>query len=116
MENVKQIKVEVAYALPDVQRVISVAVNEGAELLAAVKQSGILEEFPDIDIDTAKVGIFGKLKKVDTVLGEGDRVEIYRKLIADPKQVRKQRAAQGKKTRKGGGTASEKDSSVSEKK
>lgn len=102
MENDKQINVEVAYALPDVQRVISLEINEGTELLAAVKQSGVLEEFPEIDLDNSKLGIFGKLKKADTVLREGDRVEIYRKLVADPKQVRKDRAAQGKKTRKGG--------------
>ena len=108
MENDKQINVEVAYALPDVQRVISLEINEGTELLAAVKQSGVLEEFPEIDLDNSKLGIFGKLKKADTVLREGDRVEIYRKLIADPKQVRKDRAAQGKKTRKGGGNATEK--------
>jgi len=115
MENVKQITVEVAYALPDEQRIISVVVDEGVELLTAVKQSGILEEFPSIDIDNSKVGIFGKLKKADTVLREGDRVEIYRKLIADPKRVRKERAAQGKQTRKGGGAAKVKDSSASKK-
>lgn len=103
MENDKQITVEVAYALPDVQRVIALEITEGLELVAAVKQSGILEEFPEIDLDNSKLGIFGKLKKANTVLRDGDRVEIYRKLIADPKQVRKDRAAQGKQTRKGGG-------------
>jgi len=107
MENDKQISVEIAYALPDVQRIIALDISEGLELAAAVKQSGILEEFPEIDLDSSKVGIFGKLKKANTILREGDRVEIYRKLIADPKQVRKDRAAQGKKTRKGGGNATE---------
>jgi len=108
MENDKQINVEVAYALPDVQRIISLQINEGLELIDAIKQSGILDEFPEIDLENSKLGIFGKLKKADTILREGDRVEIYRKLIADPKQVRKERAAQGKKTRKGGGNATEK--------
>ena len=108
MENDKQISVEVAYALPDVQRIIPLEINEGLELVAAVKQSGILEEFPEIDLDNSKLGIFGKLKKANTILREGDRVEIYRKLIADPKQVRKDRAAQGKSTRKGGGNATKK--------
>lgn len=108
MENDKQINVEVAYALPEVQRVISLQINEGVDLVTAVKQSGILEEFPEIDLDNSKLGIFGKLKKADTILREGDRVEIYRKLIADPKQVRKDRAAQGKQTRKGGGNTTEK--------
>jgi len=104
MESDKTINVEVAYALPETQRIISLEVNEGTELIDAVKQSGILEEFSGIDIEKAKVGIFGKLKKANTVLREGDRVEIYRKLIADPKQVRKERAEQGKQMRKGSGT------------
>ena len=104
MENDKIINIEVAYALPDEQRIIPLEVNEGIELIDAVKQSGILDEFPDIDIEQSKVGIFGKLKKANTALREGDRVEIYRKLIADPKQVRKERAEQGKQTRKGSGT------------
>jgi len=108
MVNDNQITVEVAYALPDVQRIISLDVNEGTVLTDAVTQSGILDEFPEIDLGSAKVGIFGKLKKADTVLRQGDRVEIYRKLIADPKQVRKERAAQGKQTRKGSGTIKKK--------
>jgi len=108
MENDKTINIEVAYALPDVQRIIPLQVNEGIELIDAVKQSGILDEFPDIDIEQSKVGIFGKLKKANTALREGDRVEIYRKLIADPKQVRKERAEQGKQTRKGSGTIKKK--------
>jgi len=103
------INVEIAYALPEVQRIISLQVKEGIELADAVKASGMLEEFPDINLDTDKVGIFGKLKKSNTALREGDRVEIYRKLIADPKQVRKDRAAQGKKTRKGSGTVKTKE-------
>jgi len=104
MENDKAINVEVVYALPDVQRIIPLSVNKGLTLVDAIKQSGILDEFPEIDLEEAKLGIFGKLKKADTVLREGDRVEIYRKLIADPKQVRKERAEQGKKMRKGSGT------------
>jgi len=110
MENVNQISVEVAYALPKQQRIISLQVNEGIELAAAIKQSGILDEFPEIDLENSKLGIFGKLKKANTILRDGDRVEIYRKLIADPKQVRKDRAAQGKQTRKGGGSANAKTS------
>ena len=110
MENVNQISVEVAYALPNEQRIISLQVNEGIELAVAIKQSGILDEFPDIDLDNSKLGIFGKLKKANTILRDGDRVEIYRKLIADPKQIRKDRAAQGKQTRKGGGKANAKTS------
>jgi len=112
MENAKKINVEIAYALPEVQRVMAIEVVEGLELIEAIRQSGILEEFPDIDLENSKLGIFGKLKKANTILREGDRVEIYRKLIADPKQVRKERAAQGKQTRKGGGLAKDKDSTA----
>lgn len=108
MADDKMIHVEVAYALPDIQRIIPLEVKLGTELADAVKQSGILDEFPDIDFENAKVGIFGKLKKTDTPLHEGDRVEIYRKLIADPKKVRKERAEQGKKMRKGSGTLKKK--------
>lgn len=112
MENAKQnaeqdkaakmIAIEVAYALPERQEIISLTVPEGTSLEQGIKQSGIIGHFPEIDLGKNKVGIFSKPKKLDEVLRDGDRVEIYRPLIADPKQVRKQRAAQGKKTRKGG--------------
>jgi putative ubiquitin-RnfH superfamily antitoxin RatB of RatAB toxin-antitoxin module len=91
-------KVEVCYALPDQQRIISLEVEEGATVLQAVEQSGIDQLFPDIDITSAKMGVFGKVvaKPAETGLQEGDRVEIYRPLIADPKEVRKTRAAKVK--------------------
>jgi uncharacterized protein len=98
----QQIAVEVAYAEPESQIIISLNVEEGSTAEQAIQQSGILGRFPAIDLAVNKVGIFGKLGKLDKVLREKDRVEIYRKLIADPKEVRKQRAAQGKKMRKGG--------------
>jgi len=100
----KKITVEVAYAEPDTQVIIPLTVDEGTTLEQAVQQSGVLETFPDIDLAVNKVGVFGKLGKLNQVLRERDRVEIYRKLIADPKAVRKQRAAEGKKMRKGGST------------
>lgn len=99
----EKIMVEVAYALPDTQVVIPMEVAQGTTIEQAIKLSGVLETFPEIDLDTNKVGVFSKLGKLDQVLREKDRVEIYRKLIADPKQVRKQRAAEGKKMKKGGG-------------
>jgi len=108
MENAETIPVEIAYALPEQQEIIAIDVVIGTDIQSAIEQSGILKDFPDIDLDTQKVGIFSKLKKPDTVLRAGDRVEIYRKLIADPKQVRKERAAQGKKMRKGSGTIKQK--------
>ncbi|NOY63335.1 MAG: RnfH family protein [Gammaproteobacteria bacterium] len=102
MEDVKKIQVEVAYAVPQKQRIIALEVTEGTTLEEAIQQSGILEAFPDIDLSQSKAGIFGKLHKMKDPLRAGDRVEIYRPLIADPKAVRKERAAQGKKMKKGG--------------
>ena len=86
--ELKQILIEVAYALPEEQVLLSLYVNEGTTLEQAIEQSGILEQFPDIELGkTNRVGIFGKLGKLDAVLREKDRVEIYRPLIADPKAV-----------------------------
>jgi len=103
MSNPSEITVEVAYALPDEQLIVPVMVKEGITAESAIQASGILNKFPEIDLNINKVGIFGKLVKLDTVLRHLDRVEIYRPLIADPKEVRKQRAADGKIMRKGGG-------------
>jgi len=88
--------VEVAYALADKQSLISLEVEEGSTLKEAIEASGILDEYRDIDLLKNRVGIFSKFATLDTVLREKDRVEIYRSLIADPKKVRKERAAQGK--------------------
>jgi len=103
MSNSSEITVEVAYALPDEQLIVPVKVKEGITAEDAIQASGILNKFPDIDLSINKIGIFGKLVKLDTALRHLDRVEIYRPLIADPKEVRKQRAADGKIMRKGGG-------------
>lgn len=99
-----QISVEVVYALARQQKVVAVRLPDGASLRQAVEQSGVLGEYPEIDLGGAnKVGIWGKLVKPDTPVRDRDRVEIYRPLIADPKEVRKQRAAEGKVMKKGGG-------------
>lgn len=98
-------QVEVAYALPEQQVLLPVEVEEGATLRDALQRSGILEQFPEIDLEKGKFGLFGKLSKLDKVLREKDRIEIYRQLIADPKEVRKKRAAEGKNMKKGGGDA-----------
>jgi putative ubiquitin-RnfH superfamily antitoxin RatB of RatAB toxin-antitoxin module len=103
MEEKEKITVEVAYARPDTQVIIPLEVVSGTTIEQAIQRSGVLEMFPEIDLGKDKVGIFGKLGKLAQALREKDRVEIYRPLIADPKQVRKQRAAEGKKMRKGGG-------------
>jgi len=97
------IQVEVAYALPDEQIVRVVEGEPGMTVQEAIERSGILELHPEIDLSKNKVGVFGKAAKLDAVLYPGDRVEIYRPLIADPKEARKKRAAKGKPLRKGGG-------------
>ncbi|MDR0996261.1 MAG: RnfH family protein [Zoogloeaceae bacterium] len=90
------IHVDVIYPLPDKQPTVKVTLPEGATLADALKASGLLEKYPEIDPEKGKFGIYAKLSKPDTPLRDADRVEIYRPLIADPKEVRKQRAAEGK--------------------
>ena len=99
----ESINVEIVYALPDAQEIISLKLSQGATVKQAVEQSGMLEKYPEIDLTKNKLGIFAKLTKPDAILRDRDRVEIYRPLIADPKEVRKQRAAEGKVMKKGAG-------------
>ena len=103
MNNQSEITVELAYEFQHAQLIIPVMVQVGTTAENAIYASGILKKFPEIDLTDNKVGIFGKAIKPDTVLRHLDRVEIYRPLIADPKEVRKQRAADGKIMKKGGG-------------
>lgn len=91
--NANEILVEVAYALPHEQLIVPIKVNQGITAEEAIRTSGIMNKFPEIDLSVNKIGIFGKLAKIDTPLRHLDRVEIYRPLIADPKEARKQRAA-----------------------
>ncbi len=88
----EKIMVEVAYATPEEQVIIPVEVTEGVDVEAAILESAVLAQFPEIDLSQNKVGIFGKACKLDKVLKAGERVEIYRPLIADPKEARKTRA------------------------
>lgn len=99
----EKIDVEVVYALPHEQTLLKVQVPQGATLTEAIQLSGILDKCPEIDLSSNKVGIYGKLSKPDVELRDRDRIEIYRPLIADPKEVRRQRAAEGKIMKKGGG-------------
>ena len=100
---VDNIQVEVAYALPEQQVILALNVEAGTTVEAAIKLSGLLERYPEIDLTQNKVGVFSKLSKLDAVLRDQDRVEIYRPLIADPKEVRRKRAEEGKVMKKGGG-------------
>ena len=84
--------VEVAYARPDTQVLVKVTVSPGATLLDAVRQSGLLQRFPEIDLERLDAGIFSKPATPETVLRRGNRVEIYRPLLANPKEMRRRRA------------------------
>ena len=93
-----QIDVEVLYALPHEQTLLKVRALRGCTVAEAINISGIREKYPAMDLAKNKLGIFGKLSKADAVLRDRDRIEIYRPLIADPKEIRRQRAEEGKAT------------------
>lgn len=110
MSDVEMITVEVAYALPNKQKIVSLQVEPGTTALQAVERSGIVRDFPEIDVETAKMGLFGQalgtkgMKKAhEHELQAGDRVEIYRPLTADPKEVRRKRAEKAKVAEKASG-------------
>ncbi len=92
------ISVEVAYARPDKQKIVAVSVPLGTSLLGAAELSGICDYFPEIDLATSKMGIFGKaVPRPDAQeINAGERVEIYRPLLVDPKEVRRRRAEKAK--------------------
>jgi putative ubiquitin-RnfH superfamily antitoxin RatB of RatAB toxin-antitoxin module len=97
------ITVELVYPLKETQEIFTLRLPEGATIAQAIESSGVLSKYPEIDLSKNKTGIYSKLSKLDTPLKDKDRVEIYRPLIADPKEVRKQRAAEGKTMKKGAG-------------
>ncbi|QDX81001.1 RnfH family protein [Denitratisoma sp. DHT3] len=99
------IAIEVVYARAGQQDLVHLKLSAGATLQQALEASGLLQKHPEIDLAKGKFGIYGKLSRLDAELRDRDRVEIYRPLIADPKEVRKQRAAEGKVMKKGGGDA-----------
>ncbi len=96
MAQGKKIMIEVAYANPNQQCIITVEVEEGSTIETVIDRSGILELFPDIDLMTQKIGIFSKIKKLTDPVQAGDRVEIYRALLIDPKEARRKRALKKK--------------------
>lgn len=99
----EEIKVEVCYALAARQELVALSLPPGSTVQQAIEASGLLAKYPEIDLAKNKLGIFAKLSKPESLLRDRDRVEIYRPLIADPKEVRKQRAAEGKVMKKGAG-------------
>ncbi len=100
-----KIDIEVVYALPAEQTLLKKSVPAGTTVMEGIKVSGLLDKFPELDLSQHKLGIFGKLTKGDPVLRDKERIEIYRPLIADPKEVRRKRAEEGKVMKKGGGEA-----------
>jgi len=98
MAGADDIEVDVAYATSDRQVVRALRLPRGCRVEAAIRASGLLEEFPEIDLAVNRVGVFGEPVELETELRDGERVEIYRPLLADPKQARQRRARA--KTRK----------------
>lgn len=92
MDNNEKYFIEVAYAMPEEQVLFALDVDQGTTAEQAVKLSGVLDKFPEIDLSNNKIGVFGKAVKPELVLRDKDRVEIYRPLIADPKESRRKRA------------------------
>lgn len=89
------ITVSAAYATAARQAWLAVTVPRGATVRAVIEASGLLEQFPEIDLETQKVGIFGKAARLDAEVAPGDRVEVYRPIVADPKTARRKRAEGG---------------------
>ena len=104
----EDLHIEIAYATPDQQVILELEVTPETSPRDVVLQSNIETYFPEIDKQTCDIGIFGKAIRPDHQLGNGDRIEIYRPLLADPKEVRKRRAAEGMRMKKGGGKDDEK--------
>jgi len=101
----ERIAVEVVYAATGRHELVRLQLPAGSTVLQAIMASGLLQQFPEIDLSRNKVGIFGKLAAADSPLRSHDRVEIYRPLIADPKEVRRRRAAEGRSMKKGASLA-----------
>ena len=92
----QQISIEVAYALPDQQALLEVVIEQGTSVEQAIKASGIIKRFPQIDLSKDKVGIWNRTCKLSDEPKNGDRIEVYRPLIADPKEARRRRAEKAK--------------------
>ncbi len=95
------ITVEVAYALPHKQKIVAVKVAPGTAARDVVRQSGIVRDFPELDVESVNLGLFGKAVKDNYIPEPGDRIELYRPLKADPKEARKARAAKAKEKKAG---------------
>ncbi|MCJ2378423.1 RnfH family protein [Vibrio sp. ZSDZ34] len=90
------IHVEVVYALPHEQRVFALVVNKEMTVKEIIEKSGVLAIYPEVDLDKNKLGVFSRNVKLDATVRDKDRIEIYRPLLADPKEIRRKRAEQAK--------------------
>lgn len=99
MFTVSELNIEVTYALPEKQFLLSVKVKEGSTIEEAILASGILVLRDDIDLKKNKIGIYSRPAKLTDLVQDGDRVEIYRPLIADPKELRRKRAEKSKEAK-----------------
>ena len=95
----REIEVEVVYALPLAQDICHVRIPAGATVEQAIVRAGILARHPEIDVTNGRVAVYGRVIALDTVLHDGDRVEILRPLKVDPKEVRRRRASLGRPSR-----------------
>ncbi|MCW8877954.1 MAG: RnfH family protein [Kangiellaceae bacterium] len=92
LETANSLTIELIYALPEEQELLVIQAPMGSTVEQAIELSGILSKYPEIDLTNTKVGIFSKVTKLNEVLRDGDRIEIYRPLIADPKEMRRKKA------------------------
>jgi putative ubiquitin-RnfH superfamily antitoxin RatB of RatAB toxin-antitoxin module len=92
----QQISIEVAYATPEKQALLEVVIEQGTTVKQAVLASGIMKRFPEINLEILKVGIWNRSCKLTDLPKEGDRIEVYRALVADPKEARRRRAEKAK--------------------
>ncbi|WP_278183262.1 RnfH family protein [Vibrio misgurnus] len=92
----ERLQVEVVYALPHEQHVVKLDVEPSATVEEIIQHSGVLLKYPEIDLAVNKVGIFSRNVKLDALVRDKDRIEIYRPLLADPKEIRRKRAEQAK--------------------
>ncbi|HXF65532.1 MAG TPA: RnfH family protein [Burkholderiales bacterium] len=92
MNEKTRLHVEVVYALRDEQVLVALEVEQGTTVREAVERSGLPERFPGLQIAPGRVGVFGRVVPLEFRLRDGDRVEIYRPLLADPKQARREKA------------------------
>ena len=94
--NDDKVTIEVVYGVPHKQKILTLILAEGSTVEQAILASGVIDLFPEIDLKVNKVGIWNKAVKLSQVLNDLDRIEVYRPLIADPKDVRKRRAEKAK--------------------